>query len=207
LIGPSGIVAWLADVATSVHDCSLLRHSFIAADNVSGIASWVAQLNVLPPSACDMVGMSVVPVIHCRDACGIVIALRCGVRVVYSGDTRPCDALVSAGFGASVLVHEVWSRPVVRCALSSVPRMPLPRRHLTTPSVTMRAPKDTAQCRKPCQYPGAWGQRSQSSHTCPSGAHLAFVSWFPVLYLVLLLGCALPSQVSELSCPQRRHSS
>ena len=30
-----------------------------------------------------------------------------GVRVVYSGDTRPCDALVEAARGADLLIHEV----------------------------------------------------------------------------------------------------
>jgi ribonuclease Z len=30
-----------------------------------------------------------------------------GVRVVYSGDTRPCDALIEAASGADLLIHEV----------------------------------------------------------------------------------------------------
>jgi ribonuclease Z len=30
-----------------------------------------------------------------------------GVRVVYSGDTRPCEALVEAARGADLLIHDV----------------------------------------------------------------------------------------------------
>ena len=27
-------------------------------------------------------------------------------KLVYSGDTMPCDALVNAGMGATILIHE-----------------------------------------------------------------------------------------------------
>jgi ribonuclease BN (tRNA processing enzyme) len=48
-----------------------------------------------------------VPVLHCRDAFGIVIMLRRSSKtVVYSGDTRPCEALIRAGKFASLLIHE-----------------------------------------------------------------------------------------------------
>ena len=47
-----------------------------------------------------------VPVNHCHDAHGLVMDTWCGNRIVYSGDTRPCDALVRAGKGATLLVHE-----------------------------------------------------------------------------------------------------
>lgn len=47
-----------------------------------------------------------VPVVHCADAWGVVLTHTDGWRVVYSGDTRPCDALVAAGQGATLLIHE-----------------------------------------------------------------------------------------------------
>eukprot|EP00118_Oscarella_pearsei_P014919 m.130681 g.130681 ORF g.130681 m.130681 type:complete len:226 (+) comp38035_c0_seq44:1611-2288(+) len=47
-----------------------------------------------------------VPVIHCRDAFGIVFRHRDGWKMVYSGDTRPCPALVRAGADATVVIHE-----------------------------------------------------------------------------------------------------
>lgn len=39
-------------------------------------------------------------------AYGIAIETLCGKKIVYSGDTRPCEALVDAGRGAHLLIHE-----------------------------------------------------------------------------------------------------
>ena len=57
--------------------------------------------------------VSTVAVRHsCRDACGVIIEdLSSEVdktpwKVVYSGDTRPCQELEAAGSGATLLIHE-----------------------------------------------------------------------------------------------------
>ncbi|GAA5982370.1 hypothetical protein JCM5350_006161, partial [Sporobolomyces pararoseus] len=50
--------------------------------------------------------VAAVPVLHRCRAWGAVITHRSGWRVVFSGDTMPCDALVEHGQGASVLIHE-----------------------------------------------------------------------------------------------------
>eukprot|EP00505_MAST-04D_sp_SCG-Rhode-Island_P004806 Stramenopile-MAST_4_protein_4806 len=47
-----------------------------------------------------------VPVLHCHNAYGLVVDLRSGEKLVYSGDTRPCRALAAAGLNATVLIHE-----------------------------------------------------------------------------------------------------
>ena len=47
-----------------------------------------------------------VPVQHCFDAFGLVLEFSSGLKVVYSGDTEPCDALVKAGMNAEILIHE-----------------------------------------------------------------------------------------------------
>ncbi|XXG45828.1 hypothetical protein AAC387_Pa02g0805 [Persea americana] len=57
-----------------------------------------------------------VPVVHCPQAFGVVLqaAERInnvgktipGWKLVYSGDTRPCQAIVDASHGATVLIHE-----------------------------------------------------------------------------------------------------
>jgi ribonuclease Z len=53
-----------------------------------------------------------VPVVHCAHAYAAVLeeappaGAGPGWKVVYSGDTRPCDSLVEAARGASLLVHE-----------------------------------------------------------------------------------------------------
>ena len=58
-----------------------------------------------------------VPVIHCPQAFGIVLKASerinnvgkaiPGWKLVYSGDTRPCQSLVDASSDATVLIHEV----------------------------------------------------------------------------------------------------
>lgn len=68
-------------------------------------------------SSLELVGVTSVPVVHCPHAYGVVIesntrthpdgSRRPGWKVVYSGDTRPCEALVDASEGATVLIHEV----------------------------------------------------------------------------------------------------
>lgn len=58
-----------------------------------------------------------VPVVHCPQAFGVVFRAMekvnsagkviPGWKVVYSGDTRPCPALINASRDATVLIHEV----------------------------------------------------------------------------------------------------
>ncbi|RHY33852.1 hypothetical protein DYB32_001367 [Aphanomyces invadans] len=47
-----------------------------------------------------------VPVHHCHDSYGLVLVTRAGMKLVYSGDTRPCDRLIHEGFRPHVLIHE-----------------------------------------------------------------------------------------------------
>jgi len=55
---------------------------------------------------CGVARLVSVPVIHCFNSFGLVLDLASGERIVYSGDTRPCDELVDAGKGADLLIHE-----------------------------------------------------------------------------------------------------
>jgi ribonuclease Z len=58
-----------------------------------------------------------VQVVHCLNAYGVVLEsetkqedggnVKPGWKLVYSGDTRPCEAMVEASAGATVLIHEV----------------------------------------------------------------------------------------------------
>ena len=70
-------------------------------------------------SSLGLVKLTSVPVVHCAHAFGVVLESeprilrsgdtgnsRPGWKVVYSGDTRPCNALVEASRGATVLIHE-----------------------------------------------------------------------------------------------------
>ena len=58
-----------------------------------------------------------IQVVHCLNAYGVVLEsqpkqknggkVKPGWKLVYSGDTRPCEAMVEASIGATVLIHEV----------------------------------------------------------------------------------------------------
>ena len=43
---------------------------------------------------------------HCPQAHGLVITHKSGIKIVYSGDTRPCETLVKYGANATILIHE-----------------------------------------------------------------------------------------------------
>lgn len=43
---------------------------------------------------------------HCFEAFGLVLSSMSGWSVVYSGDTRPCENLIKAGTGCTLLIHE-----------------------------------------------------------------------------------------------------
>lgn len=64
-------------------------------------------------SALGLSHLTSVPVVHCPQAFGVVLVargkklLQPGWKLVYSGDTRPCQALVEASKDATVLIHEV----------------------------------------------------------------------------------------------------
>ena len=47
-----------------------------------------------------------VPVIHCSQSFGLVVGDGDDWKFVFSGDTRPCEALVEAGRGADLVLHE-----------------------------------------------------------------------------------------------------
>lgn len=70
------------------------RHP-LRAELLTQIGSVVAQL-------------SSVPVHHCYDAYGLVVELRDGRKIVYSGDTRPCSALVAAGASPGAFFLSCW---------------------------------------------------------------------------------------------------
>ena len=50
--------------------------------------------------------IATVRVQHCPWAYGIVLTTKSNSKIVFSGDTRPCSALVEAGMNATLLIHE-----------------------------------------------------------------------------------------------------
>lgn len=45
-------------------------------------------------------------VVHCAHSYGLLLESTSGWKVVFSGDTRPCEALIEASRGATLLIHE-----------------------------------------------------------------------------------------------------
>jgi len=72
-------------------------------------AQWSHTYTSVLNGALERLGVSTavaVNVEHCYKAYGLVVTHRDGWKLVYSGDTEPCDRLVEAGKGATVLIHE-----------------------------------------------------------------------------------------------------
>ena len=91
-----------------------IRASLTAAD-ASADKVFGERLTWRTPRAGEVVSvdggaaLTLVPVDHLPpggEAAGCVVSAG-GARVVYSGDTRPCDALIEAARGADLLIHEV----------------------------------------------------------------------------------------------------
>ncbi|XP_069338058.1 zinc phosphodiesterase ELAC protein 2 isoform X3 [Eulemur rufifrons] len=55
---------------------------------------------------CDLEEFQTCLVRHCKHAFGCALVHTSGWKVVYSGDTMPCDALVRMGKDANLLIHE-----------------------------------------------------------------------------------------------------
>lgn len=79
---------------------------------------------------CRFSDIATVDVIHCKYAYGIRLKHEEGWKVVYSGDTRPCNNLVDAGQEATVLLHEATFEDDMRA-------LAVAKRHSTTQEAIM----------------------------------------------------------------------
>ncbi|KFD54825.1 hypothetical protein M513_04259 [Trichuris suis] len=82
----------------------LCRHIYTHRSKPMNASSLIALKDAL-----DTLGLKrlqCVPVIHPMGAHGLVITTDQERTIVYSGDTRPCQELISAGQGADLLIHE-----------------------------------------------------------------------------------------------------
>lgn len=81
--------------------------------NLQAGIDWTGREKLIETlAALGLARLTSVPVVHCAHAFGVAIesqaqGQRPGWKAVYSGDTRPCKALVDASQGATVLIHEV----------------------------------------------------------------------------------------------------
>ncbi|XP_065832399.1 zinc phosphodiesterase ELAC protein 2-like isoform X2 [Oscarella lobularis] len=100
IVGPLHLRSWLVEY---VEACHPVPFKFLYSGDM------LHSGHKYEKTFAGMLGMKefiCVPVIHCRDAFGIVFQHRDDWKMVYSGDTRPCPALVKAGANATVVIHE-----------------------------------------------------------------------------------------------------
>lgn len=105
VVAPKFMVSWMAR-------CSL------AFDSVAELFKYVDSASLLydqaSPSAeklellqdLKLKDFSTVLVLHCKNAYGVTLTAETGWKLTYSGDTMPCDALIKAGKGSDILIHE-----------------------------------------------------------------------------------------------------
>ncbi|XP_039083234.1 zinc phosphodiesterase ELAC protein 2 [Hyaena hyaena] len=109
VVAPTQLKAWLQQYH---HQCQrVLQH-------VSLIPAKCLQKGAEAPSpeverligsllgACDLGEFQTCLVRHCKHAFGCALVHTSGWKVVYSGDTMPCEALVQMGKDATLLIHE-----------------------------------------------------------------------------------------------------
>ncbi|KAF0380098.1 beta-lactamase-like protein [Gigaspora margarita] len=111
IVGPPKLWKWLSEYG-DVQDFGLSRIKFI--DNRDTLFS--KKPNASPKKissslkslkeSINLKNFEAIEVIHCPFAYGISIEHLDGWKIVYSGDTRPCDDLVNVGKNATLLLHE-----------------------------------------------------------------------------------------------------
>ncbi|XP_054564963.1 zinc phosphodiesterase ELAC protein 2 isoform X2 [Eptesicus fuscus] len=109
VVAPTQLRAWLQQYH---NQCQPLLHhvSVIPAKclqkgaEVSSptLESWIGSLL----RACDLEEFQTCQVRHCKHAYGCALVHTSGWKLVFSGDTMPCEALVQMGKDATLLIHE-----------------------------------------------------------------------------------------------------
>lgn len=108
VVGPRYLRAWLAHFADvdgfdfAFTDCFDTRPGSLSEKSLNADSLRAMLERCLP----GFVRFQSVPVHHCAHSYALCIWHGSGWSMCYSGDTRPCQALVDAARGCSVLVHE-----------------------------------------------------------------------------------------------------
>jgi ribonuclease Z len=107
VIAPWRLRAWLAECGAH-EELGYTFVELVPARYVDGVAAMTPKEEVVLAAMAKLglAALSNVQVEHVSGACGVVLVSKTGWKFVYSGDTRPCDALVRAGENATLLVHE-----------------------------------------------------------------------------------------------------
>nr|XP_048304214.1 zinc phosphodiesterase ELAC protein 2 isoform X1 [Myodes glareolus] len=109
VVAPTQLRAWLQQYHNQCQE--ILHHiSMIPAKCLQKGAEvsspQVERLISLLLETCDLEEFQTCLVRHCKHAFGCALVHSSGWKVVYSGDTMPCEALVQMGKDANLLIHE-----------------------------------------------------------------------------------------------------
>ena len=108
VVGPRYLRNWLAHFAEvdgfdfAFTDCYDTRPGNVSGTSLNADSLRAMLKRCLP----GFVRFESVPVHHCAHSYALCIWHAQGWSMCYSGDTRPCQALIEAARGCSVLVHE-----------------------------------------------------------------------------------------------------
>ncbi|CAG8471280.1 700_t:CDS:10 [Dentiscutata erythropus] len=111
IVGPPKLWKWLSEYS-DVQDFGLSRTKFIDNRDILFSQKQNASPKKISTSlkslkeSINLKNFEAIEVIHCPFAYGICIEHLDGWKIVYSGDTRPCDNLVNVGKNATLLLHE-----------------------------------------------------------------------------------------------------
>jgi len=171
IVGPRAVGAYLAAHTALLPPAERPRFHFetCAAFNAPRSVGRARLLRVgAQHGALGLAAVRCVPVVHCADAWGVVLSSHDGWTLVYSGDTRPCEALVAAG--QVPLIVGPSPSPSMQ-VLSTAPSLPTPHRarrssstrppSMTTLSTT-HAPSATVRARRRSTWRVGWGRTAQS---------------------------------------------
>ncbi|XP_063444670.1 zinc phosphodiesterase ELAC protein 2-like [Mytilus trossulus] len=114
LIAPVQIISWLRTNEEQFRVNSLKEVlQLVYSQNLMREPYTVPIKNEKDPSLLEVVKSKLnctdflpVPVLHSKHACGLVITHKSGWKIVYSGDTMPCKALIETGKDCDLLIHE-----------------------------------------------------------------------------------------------------
>lgn len=102
VLGPNACIRWVSSLSR------ILDIGDVQLEHILAIPSSSACQN-LQESICA--SMHCTPVHHCHDSYAISICFSERFKLVYSGDTEQCQALIDIGQGADLLIHEATFEP------------------------------------------------------------------------------------------------
>ncbi|XP_074870480.1 zinc phosphodiesterase ELAC protein 2 isoform X2 [Carettochelys insculpta] len=109
LIAPTQIMTWLHQYHDNCQEIlghvNLIPAKFLV-EGAKVIGPKVEELINLLLKKYDLAKFQTCEVRHCRHAFACLLEHRSGWKIVYSGDTMPCEALVKIGKDATLLIHE-----------------------------------------------------------------------------------------------------